>query len=274
MLADGSLAVTWQSVGQDGSAEGVFGRIFDATTPVAHNFTGGAGNDSFIGGTLADSFLGGAGDDLLIGGGGGDHLDGGPGIDTASYRGSPAGVTVDLVSGTGVGGDAQGDTLLNIENLVGSDFDDRLIGDAGGNRLDGGLGADQLFGGGGDDVLLWNPADAVVDGGAGRDTLLVRGGDVNLASFTGKIAGIDAIDLAGDPGANSGTLSAQDVLDISDAGLLTVLGDSHDSVNAGRGWAPAGPDGHGNTVYTQTVGGSVVTLVIDSDILLNSDILQ
>ena len=49
------------------------------------------------------------------------------------------------------GGDAEGDTLTNIENLIGSDFNDYLAGDGGDNRLTGGAGQDTLDGGGGVD---------------------------------------------------------------------------------------------------------------------------
>ena len=60
------------------------------------------------------------GNDTLIGGA--DTLDGGDGTDTASYEGSSAAVTVSLVAGaTNTGGDAEGDTLSNIENLTGSE---------------------------------------------------------------------------------------------------------------------------------------------------------
>ena len=62
------------------------------------------------------------------------------GVDTASYATSAAGVAVSLVTGNGVGGDAEGDRLFNIENLTGSNFDDTLEGNAGNNVLVGGLG--------------------------------------------------------------------------------------------------------------------------------------
>ena len=77
-----------------------------------------------------------------------------------SYAASGAGVTIDLVAGTGLGGDAQGDTLLNIENVTGSAFADILTGDAGVNILLGNDGNDTLVGGGGADSL---------DGGVGND---------------------------------------------------------------------------------------------------------
>ena len=49
------------------------------------------------------------------------------------------------MTGIGSGGDAQGDTLSNIENLTGSNFDDTLEGNAGNNVLAGGLGTDTVL---------------------------------------------------------------------------------------------------------------------------------
>jgi Ca2+-binding RTX toxin-like protein len=118
------------------------------------------GIENLTGSALADSLHGDAGNNVLAGGAGADALVGGGGTDTADYSGSSAGVTVDLGAGTGVGGDAQGDTLATIENLTGSAFADHLFGDATGNGLAGGAGDDTLRGGAGADLL---------DGGDGSD---------------------------------------------------------------------------------------------------------
>ena len=70
------------------------------------------------------------------------------------------------------------------------------------------------------------------------------------------------------------TLTAQDVLDFSDTtDTLSIFGDSKDTVDAGTGWTDGGPDGNGYNVYTQTVGGDLVTLLIDPDIATNPDIV-
>ena len=53
---------------------------------------------------------------------------------------------MDLSAGTGQGGDAQGDALSSIENVIGSNFDDVLTGDTSDNVLDGGAGDDALEG--------------------------------------------------------------------------------------------------------------------------------
>ena len=56
--------------------------------------------------------IGNSGNNILAGLGGADTLDGGAGrVDTASYAASTSGVTVSLTTGTGSGGDAEGDTL-------------------------------------------------------------------------------------------------------------------------------------------------------------------
>ena len=68
-------------------------------------------NDTLIGANAAETLEGGAG---------ADSLDGGANSDTADYSGSILSVTVDLLAGTGSGGDAQGDVLSNIENVTGS----------------------------------------------------------------------------------------------------------------------------------------------------------
>jgi Ca2+-binding RTX toxin-like protein len=124
--------------------------------------TGGAGSDWLYGEDGDDTLNGGDDDDRLTGGAGADTMDGGGGVDQASYEGSASGVTVDLATGTGSGGDAAGDTLSGIENAVGSSYDDVLTGNAAENVLNGGAGDDWLWGRAGGDLLL---------GGAGGDRL-------------------------------------------------------------------------------------------------------
>ncbi len=117
----------------------------------------GRGADSLDGQAGSDVLKGGAGDDLLVGREGADRLRGGNGRDTVSYAGSTTGVAVDLFTGTATGGDAAGDVLHAIENLIGSGLDDALAGDSGANRITGGAGNDALAGGSGDDSFLYVP---------------------------------------------------------------------------------------------------------------------
>ncbi|WP_342240932.1 beta strand repeat-containing protein [Inquilinus sp. OTU3971] len=127
------------------------------------NLTGSnLGNDTLIGNAGVNTLSGWGGDDLLRGGAGADTIDGGTGSDTASWYTSAAGVTVNLAAGTAGGGDAQGDTLVSIENLTGSNLgNDSLVGNAGANIL---------FGWGGDDLLRGGAGADRLDGGAGSDT--------------------------------------------------------------------------------------------------------
>jgi len=172
---------------------------------------GGGGNDTLIGGIGSDTLSGGAGNDLLAGGMGADVLDGGAGIDTADYRTDTAGVTVDLVAGTGIGGEAQGDTLTGIENLLGGAGNDTLTGDGGDNYLDGGAGNDTLYGGAGNDTLLGGAGDDILVGGLGDDTLTGGAGRDSFVWRVGDGGGTDTItDFQIDP---AGTNT--DVIDLS-----------------------------------------------------------
>jgi Ca2+-binding RTX toxin-like protein len=189
----------------------------------ANLLDGGEGDDQLNGFGGDDSLIGGLGDDLLIGGAGNDEIDGGAGRDTASYRGAIAigGVTVNLA--TGVSSGAQGaDTLIRIDNLIGSDFDDVLTGDKGANQITGGAGNDSLNGGLGIDTVSYAEAGSAVSvsllsgkatGGAGTDQLL---GFENLI-------GSDFNDsLTGDGGANVLVGGAGDDLLDGQAGVDTA----------------------------------------------------
>jgi Ca2+-binding RTX toxin-like protein len=128
--------------------------------------------DDFLFGDYHDNVLsGGWGDDTLVGGAGADILNGGWGRDIASYKHSPAGVTVSLLWGYGLGGDAEGDELNSIEQLVGSKYDDSLMGDNGANRFAGYYGNDVIFGLGDDDYLMGEDGSDTLYGGSGNDKL-------------------------------------------------------------------------------------------------------
>jgi Ca2+-binding RTX toxin-like protein len=118
-----------------------------------------------------DVILAAGGNDVIDGGTGADYMDGGLGNDTARYWDSAAGVSVSLLAGSGVGGDAQGDTLVGIENINGSFHADLLIGDGGANELSGALGDDTLMGLGGDDELYGGSDNDTLDGGTGVDIM-------------------------------------------------------------------------------------------------------
>lgn len=163
-------------------------------------FRGGAGDDTILGGVGIDRLDGGLGNDTLDGGGGDDWLDGGigndritgnSGLDTVSYAVAPAGVTVNLASTKAQDTIGAGtDTLLTIENVIGSSFNDTLFGTSSGNAMTGGTGNDRLEGAKGADKYIYNSGD-------GDDVIAdYREADSSVSdtlSFGGGITQIDVI---------------------------------------------------------------------------------
>ncbi len=207
--------------------------------------TGGTGADTFDGSSGSDTLNGGDGDDVLTGGGGLDTLNGGngddvltggTGNDTINGGAGDDRFVFDLGWGMDIlDGDADSDTVdfslvfgfdlrldvlngytsadgsfvnqawQNMENIIGSQGNDHIIGDGAINRLEGGLGLDDLFGGAGDDQLFGDDGNDdlygglgadVLDGGAGHDRAFysqaaagLRADLFNSATNTGEAAG-------------------------------------------------------------------------------------
>ncbi|MEF8708823.1 MAG: M10 family metallopeptidase C-terminal domain-containing protein [Candidatus Accumulibacter propinquus] len=173
----------------------------------------------------ASNGTGNALDNTLYAGDGNNVLDGAGGNDTVSYAFASTGVTVSLASaGAQATGGSASDTLISIEHLIGSGFNDSLTGNAGNNMLDGGTGGDLLTGGDGSDLLT---------GGAGSDTF-----DFNALSemgltnttwdvITDFVHGTDKLDLA--------TLDADAALVGDQAFTAPVLGGTFSGVFASPG---------------------------------------
>ncbi len=134
-------------------------------------------DDILIGSSSAETLMGGKGDDILIGGAGGDRLDGGEGRDWASYATATARITLHLDGLQPNSGDASGDTFFSIENVMGSSFNDYIVGDNGDNVLSGLNGFDIIYAGAGNDVVFGDAGNDQLNAGAGNDTL--NGGDDN-----------------------------------------------------------------------------------------------
>jgi Ca2+-binding RTX toxin-like protein len=69
------------------------------------------------------------------------------------------------------------DTLISIENLVGTARQDKLVGNSVANTLDGQGGDDELVGGGGNDRLIGGSGNDVLRGDAGGDIMSGGTGD-------------------------------------------------------------------------------------------------
>ena len=200
-------------------AQNTFGAGTDTLIGIEH-LTGSAFADTLTGDGGVNLLVGGAGSDQLDGGMGDDILDGGTGIDAASYVTATAGVTVDLsISGPQDTGGAGTDTLIDIEGLLGSSFNDRLIGDDGDNILAGGAGNDIIVGAAGDDLL---------DGGAGID----------IADYATAAAGVSVnLSIAGPQNSGGGGLDTLiDIEGLQGSSFRDWLtGDDGDNVLAGGG---------------------------------------
>ncbi|NJM82181.1 MAG: hypothetical protein HC844_06520 [Tabrizicola sp.] len=139
--------------------------------------------DSAILGTIqADMLLGTDGDDYFLASIGQDTLVGGDGFDTVSYLSADGGLRVNLAAPTQNTRSAAGHSYLQIEGVVGSRFNDTLIGDDGDNWLDGAGFSDQLFGGKGNDTLFGGTSNDILVGGEGAD-LLDGGAGRDRASY-------------------------------------------------------------------------------------------
>ena len=218
------------------------------------------GNDTLSGLGGADVFDGGAGDDTL---------DGGAGSDTASYASADAAVAVSLaIAGAQATGAAGIDTLLAMENLTGSGFDDVLTGDAGDNVLSGLAGHDHLFGGDGSDTLHGGDGDDILIGGAGADVL--DGGEgfdlVSYETITETIGIIDlvVIDLNGPFGSDAAGdrfLSIEGVMGSNLDDFIVGRADASELLIGGVG---------GDVLYGGSGGDTLVGGVGD-DLLIASD---
>ena len=134
-----------------------------------------------------DLLKGQSGNDALDGGAGADTLNGGNGVDTVVYQFDPAGVTVDLNTATATDGYGDSDSLNNLENVIGSDFNDNLTGDNNDNSLTGRSGDDLILGGAGADLITGSDGADTLGGGAGSDRFIYlnanEGGDT-ISDFT------------------------------------------------------------------------------------------
>jgi Ca2+-binding RTX toxin-like protein len=200
-----------------------------------------SGIENLVGSALADTLTGNTGDNTIDGGLGNDIINGGAGIDTVVFSGNPnapynQGAFANLTTGISTGGGGT-DTLINVENLTGSDFTDQLTGNAGNNVLNGGASSDGLYATQGVDAY---------DGGTGaHDTVYFTGqpgATANLATGTysfdannyGTLANID--DLVG--GSGGDTLTGNAAANTLDgmAGNDTIAGGlGNDQIYGGAG---------------------------------------
>lgn len=262
------------------------------------NIIGSKFNDTLTGDAGINVIDGGLGDDILIGGAGADELKGNVGNDTVSYASSALAVSV-TINGAASGGDAAGDVLTGIENLIGSAGNDTLTGDTAANIFDGGLGNDTIDGSSGidtvtyasatyisavsvnlgsllnnvtggagtdtlsnieniigtafNDTLVGNGGDNTFEGGSGADSMNGGGGNDTL-NYVSSNAGIDMSLVIG--AVNTGGHAAGDVL--TGAGFANIIGSSFADTLRGNASANNLYGGDGDDVFIGGAGNDLL----------------
>ncbi|WP_299593062.1 calcium-binding protein, partial [uncultured Tateyamaria sp.] len=233
----GGLTIT-SGVDGTGTVVSGDGRVNDTFTFI-HYFQGSQDSDSITGAAEDrwEGFEGNAGNDTIDAGGGDARMDYG----NEHFEGGSAGVTVNLGTGnqataTGTATDTFGDTdtLIRINQVRGSIFDDVLIasgrtdgvrlqgdegndsivGGSGSDRLEGGDGNDSIRGANGNDVLLDGDGNDSLIGGAGNDVWEMGSGEdtfdggggfdtvrIDLSDATPQSFAVETNLLTGDSGA-------------------------------------------------------------------------
>ncbi|NVJ98275.1 MAG: calcium-binding protein [Alphaproteobacteria bacterium] len=121
----------------------------------------GTGKGDWLRGNDANNGLyGRSGNDALMGGLGADTLDGGEGWDYVSYGSAAVGIQLNLATQENHGGEAEGDVIVAVEGIRGTEFADQFTG-----------GATDIYfdAAGGDDTIIGGNAELSTHGGSGAD---------------------------------------------------------------------------------------------------------
>jgi Ca2+-binding RTX toxin-like protein len=152
---------------------------------------GGIVNDTIIAGLQTDTIYGDNGDDTIITRAGNDIVDGGEGSDTLNYseidNDTNIGINANLNTGivtfkidtiASINPDTTfTNTISNIENIIGTQDKDIILGNDQNNTLKGEGGADTIFGGAGDDLIEGGDGNDTISGNAGSDRLKAGNGN-------------------------------------------------------------------------------------------------
>lgn len=181
--------------------------------------------------------------------------------DTATYAAAGSRVSVSLLITTQQNTLGAGlDTLTNIENLIGSTFNDDLTGDAKSNLLSGGAGNDTLRG--------WNGADTM-NGGAGNDSYFVENAGDKVVETANQ--GTDSVNsrvtYALPPNVENLTLTGTPAINGSGNGLANgIVGNAGSNQLNGLAGNDILSGGGGNDILVGGAGRNILTGGIGNDI--------
>ena len=136
------------------------------------------------------------------------------GFDIVDYSASTSGIEVRVDGVTaGIGGLAEGDILSNVENIIGTDFNDVIHAEIGNNSsiIFGGAGNDtlflgdrfvELFGEDGNDILVidgdvvpLNQSVRILRGGTGTDTVRLQTSVTETFDISGGLDSIEVLEF-------------------------------------------------------------------------------
>tara|TARA_R110002124_G_scaffold64985_2_gene178029 strand:- start:862969 stop:881598 length:18630 start_codon:yes stop_codon:yes gene_type:complete len=226
----------------------------------------GIGNDTISG---FENVIGSLGADIItMEEGVNNTIDGSSGADTVSFFGHSSGITVDLNTNTAVDvtiGVSVEDSIVNVENVIGTDQADTMTGDSainiftgngGADIIDGDAGNDTLYGDGGNDTLLGGLGTDVLSGGAGNDSL-DGGSGIDTADYSAEGGGI-TVDL---------TNIGSEVTD-SGAGIDTLTSIEH---IIGTGFVDNYTGDANNNSFTGGAGADIIDGAAGNDDLFGGD---
>ena len=226
-----------------------------------------------ISSTGAASLTGNGLANVLTAGAGNNTLNGSSGTDTADYSTAASAVTLSLaLAGAQATGGSGSDTLVSIEDLAGSAFNDKLTGSSAVNVLRGAAGADTLSGGAGADTFVISSlsgSDTITDFASTSDKLLVSQAGVRVGDGDALLEG--ARTLAGPGGfaasAELVVLSANITGSLSAGSAAAAIGSATGGYTAGARVLFMVDNGSSSALYLFTSAGADA-LVSSSELAL------
>ena len=278
----------------------------DVTLTLGGSATSGSDTDTLagdienvIGSSWMDNLTGNALDNSFQGRIGADTIDGAGGTDTIDYsvdqnaNGDALGVVVNLsgqnlnsswqgiaysvIAGKAQDGWGNTDSLSNVENILGSNYSDVLVGSAANNYINGGFGADILVGDAGNDTLDGGTVGPNIDSdwvsyvSAAAKAGPVTGVSVNLGTGTASgetlSVGSDILrNIDGVQGSifNDSLVGGSDSSDFKGMKQEFFKGlDGNDTIDGGRGTTATMTSANfelNMAVYDDTTGGTGVNV--------------
>jgi Ca2+-binding RTX toxin-like protein len=254
----------------------------NSATPLVYLLSG---DDQISGSNFVDILEGYAGNDILSPGF--DVVDGGAGTDTVNFSEISLAVSVNLMTGSAIGGEQILNPnlsprinahLISIENATGGSGNDILTGNSVANVLNGGAGNDTLYGGAGNDTLFGGLGNDILRGDTGVD--VINGGDgddILMPGYSGSYpsdqyfdfvdggAGVDTISFADLPAANVDGSALSVFINLTDG--IARIGTANAPSSAHMVSIENATGGSGNDSIVGDAGANVLTGLAGNDTL-------